>query len=111
MKPHYAIFHLVTFTPAWLALSRQRRREIADGVVALLSTTHGAVSVRWFDAEAFSAKTTDVLLVETEDLFEYYRFWERVRDTSLFTEPYMVENQVVVGIEQGHRVHEELGAA
>jgi hypothetical protein len=60
-------------------------------------------------AEAFSA-TSDVLLIDTDDLFADYRFWERVRDTALCTVPYVKERQVVVGIEQGDRLQEEADA-
>jgi hypothetical protein len=104
--PNYAIFHLVRFTPAWLALPREDRRAVAREIEALVAASAGAVSIRWFDAEAFSAKATDVLFVETRDLFAYYRFWEHVRDTTLFTVPYVHEEQIVVSIEQGHRLHE-----
>jgi hypothetical protein len=108
MQPHYAIFHQITFTPAWLALPRAQRRAVAETIAALVTDTQGTVCVRWFDAEAFSANPTDVLLVETNDLFAYYRFWERVRDSSLFTVPYVGDHKITMGIEQGHRMHEAL---
>jgi hypothetical protein len=108
--PRYAIFHLIELLPAWLALTREARRQAADRALAHFAASPGVASVRWFDAEAFSAGVSDVLMIEADDLFQYYRIWERVRDTELFTVPYLTIHKTVVGIEQGHRAHEALGA-
>jgi hypothetical protein len=109
-EPIYTIFQLLDFTPAWLKLERAERRHRADVALGILTATPQIRAVRMFDAEAFSCTPTDVILIETSDLFAYYRAWERVRDTELFTVPYVLQRQTLLTLEQGHRMHEALGA-
>ena len=101
---NYAAFMLVTVTPAWLALSRQERENFEEEVLGPTLERHaGKVSVRWFDAEAFSGHCSDVVLFEAEDPHAYYALVEDLRETELFTKPYMEVNEVIFGVEEGFR--------
>jgi len=40
--------------------------------------------MRFFDAEAFHAKVSDVMMIETTDLKQYYYFIETLRDMRNF---------------------------
>ncbi|GAA4423862.1 hypothetical protein GCM10023148_25870 [Actinokineospora soli] len=95
----YTAFMLLTALPAWLALPRSTRDEIAGKL-----PTDAAVEVRFYDAEAFSARCSDVAVFATDDLAAYYRLVEALRDSPLFAEPYFRVEDVILSIEDGHRM-------
>src|SRR5262245_19579644 len=99
--PRFAYFIHVKTTEAWLRLPRAERRKIAGVCLGGAIAEPGALSLRHFDAEAFTAECTDVLLVETASPVTYYDFMERLRDTALITEPYFLIVRVVPAIENG----------
>ncbi|MBL0885166.1 darcynin family protein [Myceligenerans indicum] len=96
----YVVMNMLQFQPAWLRLERGERARVWEDVQALAARAEG-LRLRWFDAEAFCADYSDILFVETEDLSAYYMFWEAVRDTELFSVPYVEVKQVAMGIEDG----------
>lgn len=103
----YAFFLLLRATPAWLSLSRsQRRAVVADHLTPLLARTED-LRARHFDAEAFSAVCSDVMLIETSDPAHHYGFMERLRDSPLMTVPYFELVQIIPAIEDGFRMFEE----
>ena len=69
------------------------------------------VRLRYFDAEAFSGKCTDVAMFETEDLQAYYFAVERLRDTPLFSHPYFEVVKIIPAMEDGFRAFEASEAA
>jgi len=92
--------------PAWLALTREQRRTIADRIGGE-ARQHRDVRVRWLDAEAFTADSSDVLLAETSDLTAWYHLFEMLRDTELFTTPYFRLVRIATCIEDGYRAYEK----
>ena len=97
----HVFFVLLRATPAWLRLSRaERRAQSAEHLAPLLAAGAG-LRMRYFDAEAFSALCSDVMMVETDDPRQHYFFMERLRDTPLITEPYFELVQIVPTIEDG----------
>ena len=105
--PRYAWFIHVKTTEAWLRLPRAQRREVADTCLRTAIADPGALRIRHFDAEAFTAACTDVLLVETGSPLAYYDFMERLRDSALITEPYFRIVHIVPAIEDGFRGFEQ----
>ena len=100
----YAAFMLVRGTPEWLALGKEEREAFEEGTLGPIFERHAEkVGVRWFDAEAFSGRHSDVALFEAEDPSAYYALVEDLRDTALFAKPYVEVNEVVFGIEDGFR--------
>lgn len=61
-----------------------------------------ACRVRWVDAEAFTARCSGVLIVETSDVRAWNHLWERVRDTDLFAVPYLRLEAIIPSIEDGY---------
>lgn len=61
------VFVLLKTTPAWLRLARSERNRIADKVLADV-LSDGKVSLRMFDAEAFTTRCTDVAMFQAEDM-------------------------------------------
>lgn len=104
---NYAFFILLRATPAWLALTRAQRRAVVAEHLAPLLTQAEPLRTRHFDAEAFSAICSDVMLVETADPAHHYGFMERLRDTPLMTVPYFEIVQIIPAIEDGFRMFEQ----
>ena len=100
--PRFTIFVLLKTLPAWLSLPRPRRGEIAAAAIAEALKSE-PVTVRHFDAEAFTALCTDVAVFEAADLMAFYFVMERLRDSPLFTTPYFEIVGIVPGIENGFR--------
>lgn len=97
---------MLQFQPAWLRLERAERAAVWERVRSLAAEA-GGVRLRWFDAEAFCADYSDILLAEAGDLAAYHMFWEAVRDTELFSVPYVEVKQVAVGLEDGFAAYDE----
>ncbi|MFE9256102.1 darcynin family protein [Streptomyces sp. NPDC006879] len=102
----YVIMNMLQFQPAWLRLDRTERARVWESVTQLAARS-GGIRLRWFDAEAFCAEYSDVLFVETEDLNAYYLFWEAVRDTELFSVPYLEVKKIVMGVEEGFAAYDK----
>lgn len=78
------IFILVQTTPIWLAMTPTERRDFVEQTLSPLLARHERVSLRYFDAEAYSATTTDVLMWETSDDEDYRDLVEELRETPLW---------------------------
>ena len=106
----YVFFILLRATPAWLRLSREQRRAMnAEHLVPLLAGGE-AIRMRYFDAEAFSADCSDVMMVETDDPTRHYFFMEHLRDSPMFTVPYFEVEQIIPCIEDGYVQFEQAEA-
>ena len=105
-KPLFTVFVLLRALPAWLALSREQRRNIGDQAVG--SSLEGSrVTIRHFDAEAFTAFCSDLSVFETDDMATFYSVMERLRDSPLFAKPYFEFVQILPAIEDGFRLFEQ----
>src|SRR5471030_1165199 len=64
----YTIVILVSTTTHWLRLSREDRNQYTiTHIGPILAKYAPTVTLRMFDAEAFNARHTDFLIVETTD--------------------------------------------
>lgn len=108
----YTIIITMTATPAWLTLSRAERNHFTTTILQpLFAQWSDRVQVRFFDAEAFTARCSDVAIFTTLDLKAYYFLMEQLRDTPLFAQPYFTLNDVIIGLENGYQVFEETQAS
>lgn len=99
----YTIVMMLTATPTWLGLPREERRAFRTTVIQPLLEQYAArVHVRFYDAEAFAAQCSDFAIFTTPDLKAYYFLMEALRDTAMFTVPYFVVNEVLIGLENGY---------
>ena len=104
----YTILMLMTATPVWLGLPREERDAFtATTIQPLLEQYEERVQVRFFDAEAFTARSSDFAIFTTLDLKTYYFLIEELRDTAMFTVPYFVVNDILIGLENGYQAFEE----
>lgn len=103
----YVFFVMLRAMPAWLRLTRaQRAAVIAEHLTPLIAASK-AIRMRYFDAEAFSASCSDVMMIETDDPKHHYFFMERLRDSVLITEPLFEVVQIVPAIEDGYADFEQ----
>lgn len=100
----FTVFMLLTALPSWLCRSRAERGRISEETLGAALGGHPAVTMRFFDAEAFSGRCSDVVMFTTDDLSDYYVLVEELRDGPLFTEPYFRVEDIIVTIEDGHRL-------
>jgi hypothetical protein len=100
----FTAFMLLTALPAWLSRTRPERERISEETLGAALGRHPGISMRFFDAEAFSGRCSDVAMFTTDDLSDYYVFVEELRDGPLFTVPYFKVEDVILTIEDGHKV-------
>lgn len=101
----FTIFVLLKTTIHWLKLERKVRNKIADDTfLDIFKDTK--ISLRMFDAEAFTTSCTDIAMFQTEDLKQYYFMIERLRDSILITYPYFELVEIIPTIEDGFRQFE-----
>lgn len=107
MASRYAFFIHLRALPEWLRLSREQRRALGETHLhALLPRYRGELRLRHFDAEAFSAPCSDLMLVETDDPLKHYDFMERLRDSPLLAVPYFEVLQIIPALEDGYAAFE-----
>lgn len=105
---NYVFFILLRATPAWLSLPRARRRALADEHLGpILQRLEGQLQMRFFDAEAFTAQCSDVVMTQTADPQHHYFFMEGLRDSPLITQPYFDVVHIIPAIEEGYKAYEE----
>jgi hypothetical protein len=104
---NYTYFILLRATPAWLSLSREARNDLANQHLrTTLAQYQGRLTMRYFDAEAFSAPCSDVMMIETPDPRHHYFFMEQLRDSVLFSVPYFEVLNIIPTIEDGYQAFE-----
>jgi hypothetical protein len=106
-QPNYVFVVLLEFYPSWLALPRERRRQLASELYEIAARARDRVRTRFFDAEAFADGTyTDFVICETADPKAYHFLWEQIRDTPVYHQGYMKIKNVLLGLENGYVQYE-----
>jgi hypothetical protein len=104
----YTIVILISTTENWLRLTRKQRNEYNEKFfIPLLKKYQEFLNVRLFDSESTHAQHTDFIIIETNDLKQYYFFWEEVRDSEIYTVPYFKINDIIIGQEDGFKEFEK----
>ena len=103
MTRTHTFFMMLRSTPAWLRLSRGDRQRFLASHVNPLFEKYPAVKLRFYDAEAFSGRCTDIAVFETTDLQAYTFLIDGLRDTAFFSEPYFDVVDIVPAVEDGYR--------
>ena len=110
MSRNFAIFIQLQASDAWLRLQRSERNALTERHVGASLAKYPALRMRYFDAEAFSASCSDLILIETGDLTQYYDFMETLRDSPIIATPYFKVVQIIPSIEDGFRAFEARNA-
>lgn len=99
------VFLLLMATPEWLALDRAERTRISED--ALGAAFDGeTVSFKFYDAEAFSARVSDIMVVTADTPRDYYFAMERLRDTALIVNRYFQVVEIIPAYKNGFREFE-----
>jgi hypothetical protein len=101
--PKLTFFMHLRSSPAWLALSRQARADFIKATVRPIFARYLDVTLRFYDAEAFTGRITDVAVFETTNLRAYYFLIDALRDTAFLGLPYFEVVEVVPAIEDGYQ--------
>ena len=108
--PKLTFFMLLRSAPAWLALTRQARLDYIEATVKPIFGRYPAVNLRFFDAEAFSGRATDVAMFETHDIRAYYFLIDALRDTAFLGLPYFDVVEIIPAVEDGYLEYDGAGA-
>ncbi|PCJ71649.1 MAG: Darcynin 1 [Rhodobiaceae bacterium] len=103
MEQTYTIFILVRATKAWLLLSHEERAAYAQGEFASCLAPFPTVTLRYFDAEAFTSQCSDVFMFSASSLPDYCAVMDRIRDSRLLTEPYFEFLETIMSVEDTYR--------
>jgi hypothetical protein len=104
----YSILVLYQSTNLWLTLAREERANFFEkGIGPIVEKFAGHLAIRLFDSEAFHANISDFMLIECADFKQYYFFMEHLRDSDLFSKPYIIVKDIVVGVEGGFQMFEQ----
>jgi Darcynin, domain of unknown function len=103
----FAIIVRYEFDLSWLRLSREERHAKGEILQDILGPFTDRLSVRHFDAEAFSTAYSDFLLIETDDLAAYYFFIEKLRDSDLIASGWVRLYDITIGIPDGYKEYEK----
>lgn len=108
-QPQHVAIIMLNTEPAWLALNHTKRDAFNAEVIAPIFANYAStVQMRLIDMEAFTGRCTDVMLLEFTDLTQYYFLLEELRDTELFSKLYFSVVDILLGIEGGFRLFEEM---
>ncbi|WLT30699.1 darcynin family protein [Geothrix sp. PMB-07] len=100
-------FLLVNALPAWLRLSRAERQRLFESELLSLVPKHPGLTLRFFDAEAYSAVCSDILMIQPPDARALHFFMEGLRDSALLTEPYFEVRHIIPCLENGFQEYEK----
>ncbi len=107
MSRKYTFFILMNATKEWLSLAREDRQAFTETQLNPIFATYKSVSVRFYDAEAFSTRCSDIAVFETANLQDYYFVINAIRDTKIFTVPYFEFVEIIPAIEGGFVEYEQ----
>ena len=105
-ETRFVVFVHLTALPSWLRLPHERRAAVRADELLTAFATHPRIHTQWIDVESYSAASSDILIAHVTDLADWNLLFEKLRDTSFFSEPYFRVDQILVGIEDGYRAAE-----
>ncbi len=103
----FTIFMSLKTQGAWLALDRQQRQDFLGATVRPILTRYPQVRLRYYDAEAFTGRYTDMAVFETADLKAYQFLVDALRDTPFLGLPYYEVVDIVMAVENGYRAYNQ----
>ena len=101
-EPVLTFFMSLRSQPSWLAFTRQQRADYIDEHVRPIFARWPQVRMRFYDAEAFSGRCTDMAVFQTADLRAYGFLVDALRDIAFFGLPYFEVLDVIPALEDGY---------
>ncbi|AYA40611.1 hypothetical protein HZS38_09465 [Xenorhabdus nematophila] len=104
----YVIIWTLVFHDKWNALTRNERKKLQNtSLPEILEKYHSTISLRTIDTEGFTAEFQDFVIIETENLSDYYCMLQDMRNTLVFSEKYLSISKVFMGIENAHEIYDD----
>jgi len=100
----HTFFMMVKTTNTWLAKPPKERFAYLGSAIEPILKQHPAVKMRFFDAEAFSSRVTDVIVWETQAIGEYQAIVEKLREIE-FWGTYFEIVEIIPAIENAYAAH------
>ncbi|ELY4665205.1 darcynin family protein [Cronobacter muytjensii] len=96
------LFMLVKANRSWLSASAdERQRNIATFLSPLLAQYRGALTLRYFDTEFYSARISDIWIWEAASHPVWQAFSEALRDTPFWNDFFEIK-EILQGVEAQH---------
>lgn len=102
MSTQYTYFVHMNATPAWLSLSPEDRHQFVNQTLHPIFQRYPHVTLKLYDAEAFTASCSDIAVFETEDTDDYTALMDNLRNSEIFTAPYFEIIDIIPAIEAEH---------
>jgi hypothetical protein len=91
-----AFIHVKT-SPEWLSFTIPERVEKINGSLRrILKEFSDSVIFRWYDTEFYTAKVTDIMVLDCKDPFVYQHFLDKLRETEFWDKWFTIE-EIIVG--------------
>lgn len=88
-----AVFFLVKTSPEWLGFSIETRLEHGRDVFQpMLDEFQGRVRFKWYDVEFYTARVTDLWMIEARDHRTDQLFCEKLRETPFWDRFFLVKD-------------------
>ncbi len=97
----FFIFMLVKSTRHWLDMAAEKRLTFLRDEIMPILAMRPEVRMRYFDVEAFSAHTSDLMLWETRDLSAWQWICDHLRE-SLFWDHYFEIKEILPSFEANY---------
>ena len=108
----YTIVMSYSFSNEWRALGREARHAFeAEHVFPILARYRDRLVFRSYDADAFTTRTSDFMIFETQDLSAFYYLVEELRDSQFLALGYAAITDVLIGINNEYKRAAPLEAA
>jgi len=98
------VFMLIKATPAWLALPPKQRMAFFAEKIRPLLADRPQLRLRYFDAEFYTARCSDVMMWETDEPAVYRALVEDLRET-LFWDHYFQVVEIIPAVEDAYADH------
>jgi hypothetical protein len=101
-ESEFTVFMLLKIAPEWLGFTLARARELAQEALAPILKKHNSkVSLRYFDAEFYSPRVTDIWIWRARDVHAYHHVLEDLRDNP-FWNRYFKVIETLAGVEEAY---------
>jgi hypothetical protein len=100
----HTIFVLLKTARPWLDMEPAARFAFIKEKVMPVLNASPDVRLRFFDTESYSARVTDVVVFETDDLASYRKLVKDLRDTDFWDRYYEVL-EIVPAVEDAYAAH------
>lgn len=105
MEARFTVFVHLKAEAAWLALSRDERREVMTREWLPILERHKDVGHQHFDAAAFHGRVSDIEMFATQDLRRFYALFEDFRNSCLIARGYFSIVEILPSLADGYKAY------